>query len=69
MKTLIASMILSVIFLSAGTILGAELRAGRLAATAVAKPGNVTIVNKNQAWPLAGRISVEPCNQRRCIGI
>jgi hypothetical protein len=24
---------------------------------------------KNQAWPVAGQISVDPCNVSRCIGI
>ncbi len=69
MKTLITSLILSVLFLSAGAIAGAEHVRKTQADTAMATPRNVTILSKNQAWPLAGRISVEPCNLRRCIGI
>ncbi len=69
MKTLIASMALSVMFLLAGAIASAHHpRYGQEDMT-LAKPRNVTVVTKNQAWPLAGRISVEPCNLRRCIGV
>lgn len=65
MKTLISAMILSVVFLSAG----AERGVNRQTAAVPAKPGNVTEIAKNQAWPLAGSISVEPCALRRCIGV
>ena len=71
MKTLTASMILSVMFLSAGAFAGnrdaAHIQASTAAATA--KIENVTVVNKNGVWPLAGQISVEPCSRARCIEI
>lgn len=69
MKTLIMSMILSVMFLSAGAFAGARHEGSGQLGAALSKPGNVTVVSKNQAWPLAGWISVEPCNLRRCIGV
>lgn len=69
MKTLITSMILSAIFLSAGAIAGADHSTRTQADTTSAKARNVTVVSKNQAWPLAGWISVEPCSLRRCIGV
>ena len=69
MKTLTMTMILSVMFLSAGAIAGASRSTPGQLATASANAANVTVISKNQAWPLAGRISVEPCNFRRCIGV
>ena len=66
MKTLTASMILSVMFLSAGAFAGSSRT---VMAPVLTKIDNVTVINKNQAWPLPGNISVEPCNQRRCIDI
>lgn len=69
MKTLMMSMILSVAFLSAGAIAGADRATLHHAATVQAKAGNVTVINKNGAWPLAGHVSVAPCNLRRCIGV
>lgn len=69
MKALISSMILSLMFLSAGAIAGADRGVNRQASAVLAKPGNVTEVSKNRAWPLAGSISVEPCTLRRCIGV
>lgn len=68
MKTLTTTMILSVMFLSAGAFAGSN---GKLPALTLASPPfeNVTIVQKNQAWPPAGMISVEPCSIRRCIDI
>jgi len=66
MKTLTASLILSIMFLSAGAFAGNSQRASL---TIMPKPENVTVILKNQSWPLAGRISVDPCNQQRCIDI
>ncbi len=66
MKTLTTSLILSVMFLSAGAFAGASSHAP---ATAVADPANITVIEKNQAWPLPGRITVDPCNASRCIDV
>ena len=66
MKTLTTSLILSVMFLSAGAFAGAS---SSVPATIVANPANITVIEKNQAWPLPGRITVEPCSASRCIDI
>ncbi len=66
MKTLTASMILSAMFLSAGAFAGNTRPAS---APALPKLENVTVIVKNQAWPVAGRISVEACSLSRCIEI
>lgn len=66
MKTLTTSLILSVMFLSAGAFAGASRT---VTATVVANPANITVIEKNQAWPLAGQISVEPCSANRCIDV
>ena len=66
MKTLTTSIILSVMFLSAGAFAGS--RPG-VQPVPVASSANVTVVTKNAAWPPAGQISVEPCSRTRCIAI
>ena len=55
MKTLTATMILSVMFLSAGAFAGASHN-GQSQLTGQAKVENVTVILKNQAWPPAGQI-------------
>ena len=68
MKTLTTSIILSVMFLSAGAFAGSNHGAQPVAVSA-ANPANVTVVTKNAAWPPAGQISVEACNRTRCVDI
>ncbi|MFO1133058.1 MAG: hypothetical protein U1E16_13725 [Hyphomicrobiales bacterium] len=68
MKTLTTSIILSVMFLSAGAFAGSNGGAHRVNVSA-SNPANVTVVTKNAAWPPAGQISVEPCSRARCIAI
>ena len=68
MKTLTASLIRSAMFLSAGAFAGNVGKTQQIAVSAP-KAENVTVILKNQAWPLPGQISVEPCNVRRCIDI
>lgn len=73
MKTLTTSLLLSLMFLSAGAFAGASHNMHRAPAVTahvvVVKPENVTVVGKNSAWPPAGQISVEPCNLHRCVDI
>ncbi len=72
MKTLTTSMILSVVFLSAGAFAGASGDASRfLKAPSVThrQSENITVVDKNRIWPPAGHISMEPCTKRRCIDV
>jgi hypothetical protein len=66
MKTLTTSLILSVMFLSAGAFAGAS---HNVPVSIVAEPANVTVIEKNQAWPLPGRISVDRCTYNRCIDV
>ena len=68
MKTLTTSIILSVMFLSAGAFAGSN-HAGQPVMASAANPANVTVVTKNAAWPPAGQISVEPCSRTRCFAI
>ena len=66
MQALTTTLILSIMFLSAGAFAGAS---HSVPATTVAAPANITVIEKNQAWPLAGQISVEPCSYKRCIDV
>lgn len=68
MRTLTATALLSIMFLSAGAFAGDRNQAPVIAKST---PANVTVVFKNQAWPLPGRISVstDPCDFVRCIDI
>jgi len=68
MKTLTTSIILSVMFLSAGAFAGSRNDAHIVTAPA-ANPANVTVITKNATWPPAGQISVEPCSLARCQAI
>lgn len=69
MKTVTTTILLSVMFLSAGAFAGGSNKPHVVALTQGANVENVTVILKNQAWPIAGQISVEPCNVRRCIDI
>jgi hypothetical protein len=68
MKTLTTSMLLSVIFLSAGAFAGPG-PAKHVAPAAPAQAGNVTVVSKNGVWPPASQVTMEPCSIRRCLDI
>lgn len=67
MKTLIATATLTVMFLSAGAF--ASDTHSSASTAVVAKPANVTVIVKNQAWPAPGQIQPDPCNGNRCIDI
>lgn len=66
MKTLTATAALTVMFLSAGAIAGNDPHQPR--ATLV-QPANMTVIMKNQSWPVKGRITVESCKLNRCIDV
>lgn len=68
MKTLTASIILSVMFLSAGAFAGST-HGRQPALVATTDTDNVTVIEKNASWPPAGQISVEPCSRARCVDI
>jgi hypothetical protein len=69
MKTLTTTILLSVMFLSAGAFAGGNSKHVVIAQPQADKVENVTVILKNQSWPLAGQISVDPCNVNRCIDI
>ena len=68
MKTLTTSIILSVMFLSAGAFAGSNRDAQPVIVSTV-NTANVTVVSKNAAWPPVGQISVETCSHTRCFAI
>ena len=61
MKTLVATTIVTAALLSAGAF------ANDAATRTPAKLSNVTVIVKNQAWPLKSRMTVEPCRVSRCL--
>jgi hypothetical protein len=61
MKTLIATAALTAALLSAGAF------ANDAPGNAPAKFTNVTVILKNQAWPVKTQMSVELCRIRRCV--
>lgn len=70
MKTLTTSMLLSVIFLSAGAFAGqGHHKPMAPAVPAGSATSNVTVVAKNGVWPPAAQVSMEPCSIRRCYDI
>jgi hypothetical protein len=70
MKTLTTSMLLSVLFLSAGAFAGqGHHRHMAPAAPAASAISNITSVAKNGIWPPAAQVSMEPCSIRRCYDI
>jgi hypothetical protein len=69
MKTLTTTVLLSVMFLSAGAFASGNRGAGPVLPAHQAKPENVTVVHKTSAWPPVGQILTEPCSLRRCIDV
>jgi hypothetical protein len=59
MKTAISIIILTAAFLSAGAFAQNEI-------PTQIKKQNVTIVFKNQAWPIKGQITIDACAVNRC---
>jgi hypothetical protein len=66
MKTTVATAILTVIFLSVGAFAGSAIRIPVAATTGHV---NVTVIVKNQSWPVMGQITLESCAVNRCIDI
>jgi len=62
MKTVIAMAFVTAALLSAGAF------ASDISGGAPAKLANVTVIVKNQAWPVRNEMTVEPCRLRRCVG-
>jgi hypothetical protein len=70
MKSTLLSLLLAIGFLSAGAFAGDTTGTGSatpaMSAVSVITP-NITVIRKNQAWPLP--VLADPCQQRRCIAI
>jgi hypothetical protein len=62
MKTLIATALVAAALLSAGAF-------ANWIATNPTLFTNVTVIEKNQAWPLRTQMTVEPCKLTRCYDI
>lgn len=66
MKTPIATAALTVLFLSAGAFAGTN---HQRYVTAAVEPVNVTVITKNQSWPVKGEIGFGICPTSRCLDI
>ncbi|MCB1434277.1 MAG: hypothetical protein KDK75_17755 [Alphaproteobacteria bacterium] len=66
MKTLTATIALSIMFLSAGAFAGDRNQSIQ---PSQGQTENVTVVYKNQAWPQPDRITVDPCKINQCYDI
>ncbi len=60
MKTIISVIILTIAFLSAGAFAQQPAASQKL---------NITVVYKNQAWPVKGQIAIDTCSFNRCTEI
>jgi hypothetical protein len=66
MFTKIATLSLAVAFLSVGAFAGArDLAVG----SSVMKTVNMTVMSKNQSWPVRGQVTVETCKLNACLDI
>ncbi len=63
MKTTLATAALTVVFLSAGAFAGNN---NRVVLSAGSFGSNVTVIQKNQAFPVLGPIVVEACQYEDC---
>lgn len=67
MKTIAATATLTIMFLSAGAFAGNDHRMAPSATNLM--NANVTVIEKNQAWPVNGRVPASTCSLSRCIDI
>ena len=65
MKTALLTTVLTIAFLSAGAFANVKIEPARTGTAA----GNITVIAKNQAWPVKGRIASDSCTLVRCIDI
>jgi hypothetical protein len=65
MKTAAATIALAIMFLSAGA-LAANNKPARIIA---AEPVNITVIAKNQAWPVKRSEAINTCAKLRCFDI
>ncbi|MBI2718924.1 MAG: hypothetical protein HY245_04705 [Rhizobiales bacterium] len=66
MKTLAATLALTVMFLSAGAFAGNSHRA---VPASLVHNDNLTVIEKNRAWPVIGEDFAGTCGDTRCFDI
>jgi hypothetical protein len=66
MKTLIATAGLTIMFLSAGAFAGSNDKAATIVAP---QNTNITVIEKNAAWPKPAAAKLDPCSVNRCIDV
>ena len=64
MKTLIATATLTIMFLSAGAF-----ASNNKAPTKLQESVNITVIAKNQVWPVPGQTTLDPCSANLCFEI
>ena len=65
MKTAIVTTLLAILLLNAGA-LASDNRAYLKTRTVQA---NITVLTKNQPWPVRSQMTVEPCSLANCAGV
>jgi hypothetical protein len=65
MFTKIATVALAVAFLSAGAFANSRDSADASSKKSI----NMTVVSKNQTWPVKGHATVDPCKLNVCVDI
>lgn len=63
---LLSTTLLAAVLLNAGAFLS-DNRAYLSARTVI--DTNVTVMTKNQAWPLRSQMTMEPCSIASCVGV
>ena len=66
MKTIAATAALTIMFLSAGAFAGSTHHPVTLVGM---QSSNITVIEKNQTWPVWTETTVKPCELTRCIDI
>ncbi|WP_119389599.1 hypothetical protein [Taklimakanibacter lacteus] len=66
MKTAIATTLLAILLLNAGAFASDNRIYLKSAAS---QANNITVLTKNQAWPVRTQMTVEPCTLADCIGV
>lgn len=65
MRSVITTALLAGLFLN----VGAFASDNRAYLRTKAKEANITVMTKNQAWPIRSRMTLEPCAEASCFGV
>ena len=65
MKTVIATALLTVLLLNAGAFASDN----RAYLRSRVRDANITVMTKNQAWPVRSQMTIEPCALTACVGV